>query len=66
MARVQVGGDKYQKYGKWGFIDHSGQMIIEPQYGEMEGVGAEDSDFHEGLAMFEVNYKKGFIDKSGK
>ena len=44
---------------KYGFIDKSGKMVIEPQFD-----GA--SDFSEGLAQVEKDGKWGFIDKSGK
>ncbi|EAK1349894.1 WG repeat-containing protein, partial [Campylobacter coli] len=45
--------------GKWGFIDKSGKIVIEPKF---DGVG----NFSEGLAGVELNGKWGFIDKSGK
>ena len=53
-------------YGKWGFIDRNGAIVIEPGYGELTGVAETSNSFHEGLAMIEVNYQKGFIDKTGK
>ena len=62
LARVQVGG----LHGKWGFIDHSGGMVIEAQYDELSAVADAAYGFHNGLAMIEVNDRKGFIDKTGK
>lgn len=47
---------------KWGFVDRSGQLVVEPKYDELKM-------FREGLSMFVVNVdnKKltGFIDKNG-
>ena len=44
---------------KYGFIDKSGKMVIEPQFDNAE-------PFSEGLAQVEKDGKLGFIDKSGK
>ena len=44
---------------KYGFIDKSGKVVIEPQF---DWVGA----FSEGLARVKKDGKYGFIDKSGK
>lgn len=46
--------------GKWGFINTSGKMVIQPQFGD--GF----SDFSEGLASVKINQKEGYIDKTGK
>ena len=44
---------------KYGFIDKSGKVVIEPQF--------DDADlFSEGLVLVEKDGKWGFIDKSGK
>nr|WP_279537986.1 WG repeat-containing protein [Paenibacillus turpanensis] len=47
------------KDDRWGYIDTSGQFIIEPQYDYAQL-------FSEGLASVEVNGKWGLIDKSGE
>ena len=44
---------------KYGFIDKSGKVVIEPQFDDAE-------PFSEGLAQVEKDGKYGFIDKSGK
>ncbi len=44
---------------KYGFIDKSGKVVIEPQFDDAE-------PFSEGLAKVEKDDKYGFIDKSGK
>lgn len=44
---------------KWGFIDKTGKMVVQPQYG-LAG------DFSEGLAAVSSNDKWGFIDKTGR
>lgn len=49
-----------QKDGKWGFIDKTGKIIIEPQFYWVE-------EFSEGLAAFETeDSKHGYIDETGK
>lgn len=48
-----------KKNGKWGFIDKTGKIIIEPQYHYV-------ASFSEGLAVVKQNGKYGFIDKTGK
>jgi hypothetical protein len=45
--------------GKWGYIDRSGKMVIQPQF-EYAG------PFSEGLAVVQIEGKLGYIDKSGK
>ena len=44
---------------KYGFIDKSGKVVIEPQFDNV-------SAFSEGLAKVEKDGKWGFIDKNGK
>jgi len=45
--------------GKWGFIDKTGKIAINPQF--------EDAwEFKEGLATIQLGNKYGYIDKSGK
>ena len=44
---------------KYGFIDKSGKVVIEPQF---DDAGA----FSEGFACVEKDDKWGFIDKNGK
>ena len=50
---------KMQKHGKWGFIDTTGQWVIEPRF---EAAGY----FSEGLSLAKKNGKYGFIDKTGE
>lgn len=52
MARIEKGASQY------GFIDKSGQVVIEPDFEYL-------SDFSEGLAAAEKGGKFGFIDKTG-
>lgn len=40
-------------------------MIIEPQFGELHGVSEWADEFREGLAMIEIDWRKGFINKTG-
>jgi hypothetical protein len=55
MAAICVGN---YGGGKWGFIDRSGAIAIEPQF-ELAGF------FSEGLAFVVKDGKRGFIDKNG-
>jgi len=49
-----------QKGGKWGFIDKTGKVVIQPQFYWVE-------EFSEGLASFETeDGKHGYLDESGK
>ena len=48
-----------QKDNKWGFIDKTGRVVIEPQWDFAW-------DFSEGLAYVNKDGKYGFIDKTGK
>jgi hypothetical protein len=45
--------------GKWGFIDASGKIVIEPAFEEV-------AHFSEGLAAVKLNDKYGYIDQTGK
>lgn len=45
--------------GKWGFVDRSGQMVIEPQFEDAKS-------FLCGFAAVKENDKWGYIDKTGK
>ena len=45
--------------GKYGFIDTTGEFVIEPQFDELS------TGFYDGLARVKVNGKTSFIDKSG-
>jgi len=72
LAHVQVTGTVLGYDGRWGYINRSGKIVIPPNSGRMLGdSNGEDSAFHDGLAMIEVEDKaipprKGFIDKDGK
>ena len=44
---------------KYGYIDKSGKVVIEPQFDYVR-------DFSEGLAVVEKDGKWGVIDKNGK
>jgi hypothetical protein len=56
---------------KWGFIDTSGTMVIEPQFDSPAGYRSPDfylrteNGFHEGLAAVALDHKVGYIDKTG-
>jgi hypothetical protein len=45
--------------GKYGFIDKTGKIVINPQFNEAQG-------FHEGLAAVRIGEQWGFIDKNSK
>jgi hypothetical protein len=49
LARVQVGE-------KWGFIDKTGNLVIQPQFDEA-------SEFSEGLARVRIGDKWGFVSR---
>src|SRR6202162_260409 len=44
---------------KWGFMDRTGKIVIEPQYSDA-------SDFFDGLAKVVLDSKSCFIDEKGK
>ncbi len=44
---------------KWGYIDKTGKMVIEPQFDKVKA-------FSGGLATVEINGKWGYIDKTGR
>jgi len=52
-------GYPINKEGKWGYIDASGKIIIEPRFDWAR-------TFREGLAAVEVGGKWGFVDSGGK
>lgn len=49
----------YYENGQWGFIDRSGNVMINPEYDEV-------GDFSEGLCLVRKGTKWGVINKSGK
>lgn len=72
LAHVQVTGTVLGYDGRWGYIDRTGRIVIPPSSARMmSDSDGEESAFHEGLAMIEVEGKafpprKGFIDKDGR
>jgi len=52
MARVKLSG-------KWGYIDRTGRIVINPQFEEA-------GDFSEGLARVKTGGKWGYIDRTGR
>jgi hypothetical protein len=55
------------KSEKWGFIDTSGKIVIEPQFeGSVDQYVRSNQGFHQGLAAAGLNGKIGYIDKTGK
>lgn len=51
---------QFQEKGKWGFIDKTGKIVIEPKFDEVTG-------FRQGTAMVTINNKFGYIiDKNEK
>jgi WG containing repeat len=72
LAHVQVTGTVLGYDGRWGYINQTGNIVIPPNSGRMiSESNGEESAFHDGLAMVEVEDKaipprKGFIDKDGK
>lgn len=48
----------YEREGKWGFINPQGQVVIKPQFDEVES-------FSEKLARVSVGLDQGFIDEHG-
>ena len=64
LAAVNIGGRMetsmvYAQWGKWGFINKEGVLVIPPQF---DWAG----EFSEGLAAIMVDKKYGFINKSGE
>ena len=55
LIPVKVSSDS----GKWGYIDKTGNFVINPQFDYFA------TPFAEGLATVSVNNKLGYIDKSG-
>jgi WG containing repeat len=56
LAAVQIKPKNGDFYGKWGFIDKTGKIVIKPKFEEV-------SSFENGLAY--VN-KQGYIDQTGR
>jgi len=52
LARVKLSG-------KWGYIDRTGRIVINPQFEEA-------GDFSEGLARVKTGGKWGYIDRTGR
>lgn len=52
--------------GRWGFIDHSGQVVVEPQYGLWQSAPGSQAAFPEGLAAVQIGDTFGFIDATGQ
>jgi hypothetical protein len=48
-----------QDRGRWGYIDRSGAVVIEPRFGRALG-------FYEGLAAVSIDGKWGFVDADGE
>lgn len=48
-----------RRKGVWGFVDGSGQFVIQPQFQRVES-------FSDGLALVELRDGRGYIDKTGK
>ena len=67
LIPIEIGGrdrkDSERSYthisGKWGFVDKTGKIIIEPKFENAD-------EFSEGLANVTIGKKYGYIDKSGK
>ncbi len=72
LARVQISGSRLGPNAKWGFIDKTGAIVIDertdPSFGEHTNIGSDsaESAFHDGLALIDVQGKKGYIDRTGK
>ena len=48
-----------QENGKYGYIDRTGKVVIEPQFEEVK-------EFSEGMAAVRIKDKWGYIDSTGK
>lgn len=72
LARVQISGSQLGPDAKWGFIDKAGAIVIDgrkdPSSGEHSNIGSDsaESAFHDGLALIDIEGKKGYVDKMGK
>jgi hypothetical protein len=55
---VTEGLARIRKQGKYGYMNHKGEMVIPVKFDKAE-------DFHEGLAQVEINGKWGYIDHAG-
>lgn len=64
--------EEKQYYLKWGFINHTGKIVIPIQYKNVKDFSEELAmvetliNYSEGMSWFEKKYKIDFIDKSGK
>jgi WG containing repeat len=69
---VQISGSQLGLDAKWGLIDKIGAIVIEerndPSFGEHGNIGSDsaESAFHDGLALIDIEGKKGYIDRTGK
>lgn len=62
LAAVRI-GDKHEKYfypGKYGFIDKTGKLVIQPQFDAVSDYFSED------LGLFKIGEKWGFFNKDRK
>ena len=59
QAEEPVGLFPIEVHGKWGYIDNTGKVVIEPKFDSAD-------IFSEGLAFVNIGEKVGFIDKTGK
>ena len=63
LAPVNIGGSWNDEGrfvgGKWGYVDTTGKMVIEPQFDDVWV-------FSHGLACVFIGSKMGYIDKTGK
>lgn len=66
LARVQIFGPIFRARRSIGFINKRGAIAIRPQFDELRGVHENANGFHQGLAMIELDYFKGFIDGKGR
>jgi len=58
VAQFSEGLLRVKSGDKWGFIDESGQWVIQPRFKEA-------NDFSEGYAAVKIGTKYGYIDQSG-
>jgi hypothetical protein len=72
LARVQLSGSRLGPDAKWGFIDTTGAIVIDERKdsssGEHSNIGSDsaESAFHDGLALIDIEGKKGYVDRTGK
>ena len=51
---------------KWGYIDKTGEMVINPQFDCPPHFNADAVEFSEGLAPIKISDKWGYTDKTGE